>query len=719
MTAESAHPSPSSGRRAATFTELVDIDELRRIFEDLTLLTSAPAALLDVEGNILIATGWRDICTRFHRVHPETARRCRESDTDLAGRLRAGEPYNIYRCRNGLVDVAVPVQIGEEHVANLYIGQFLFAPPDRELFRRQAEALGFDPVAYLEALDRVPVYTEERVRTIMNVLSRLAHLIGGIGLSRKALQESNRRLREEVAERRRAEEALREAKERLEARVAERTRELFESNQDLFAKNEELTETEERLREAKEAAEAASRAKSAFLANMSHEIRTPMNAILGFAQLMLRDRLLTNEQRQRLETINRSGEHLLALINEVLEMSKIDAGRATVNPAPMDLRGLIDDLEMMFRVRTDAKRIGLCVEVAAGVPRYAVADEGKLRQMLINLLGNAVKFTDVGAVTLRVGTQADAEGQPRLTARVEDTGPGIAPDELGRLFQYFEQTSAGLRAGGTGLGLALSRQFARLMGGDIVVSSELGKGAAFTLDIPLQRADETPVAAQGESRRVVGLRAAGRRPRVMVADDKAENREVLSALLQDVGFETVEAEDGQQAVDLFVRSQPDVILMDDRMPVMDGYEASRRIRSMSGGADTVIFAVSASVLELDPGRISRAGIDAFVAKPYREDELLALIADHLGIEYVYADEGSPEVDDGATTAAALSSASLQGLPADLRERMLLATVSADLDALLGCIRQVAEESPTLAESLDELANGYQYDAILALLEDAA
>ena len=356
----------------------------------------------------------------------------------------------------------------------------------------------------------------------------------------------------------------------------------------------------------------ANRAKSVFLANMSHEIRTPMNAILGFSQLMLRDQDLTPRQCQYLGTINRSGEHLLALINDILEMSKIEAGRTTLNPTTFDLPVLLKDLEMMFRVRTDEKKLSFSVEMIGDVPQYIVTDINKLRQVFINVLGNAVKFTEQGGIGLRV--RADREGAtgPFLQVEIEDTGPGISPDDQDKLFRHFEQTKTGQQAGtGTGLGLAISREFVRLMGGDITVSSQVGKGSVFVIHLPLKEGEAQAVQAKDTPRHVLRLQPGQATCRVLIADDIEDNRQLLAQLLGPVGFEIRLATNGAEAVQEFEAWRPHLILMDFRMPVMDGHEAIRRIRAMAGGEDPKIIAVTASAMDENRQELMEIGADDF------------------------------------------------------------------------------------------------------------
>lgn len=503
----------------------------------------------------------------------------------------------------------------------------------------------------------------------------------------------------DITESKRAEEELRRHRDHLGELVEERT---------------------QALAQAKAQAEAANRAKSTFLANMSHEIRTPMNAILGFSQLMQHDSALTPRQKQHLDTINRSGELLLAIINDILEMSKIEAGRVTLNPTTFDLQALIHDLETMFRARIEARNLKFSTDIASDLPRFVVGDENKLRQIFMNLLGNAVKFTRQGQIVWRLGKKVDRQNGLRLAAEVEDTGPGIAADDFGRLFQAFEQTQVGARmAGGSGLGLAISQQLARLMGGQITATSEVGKGSCFRVEVAMQEAQGPEATERPAPRRVVGLKPGQGPYRVLVADDQQESRILLSEMLKAVGFDVLEVRDGRETLACFERWKPHLILMDMRMPVMDGYEACRDIKATDEGRKTAVVAVTASAFDDMRQGVFEAGVDAYLRKPFKEHELFEVIRTCLPVQYIYeGDTASPVVvtGGGETLGPDGVATSIAALPPDLVEAMRQATIRADLHRLRDLIREVEKRSPQVGAHLLELANRYQYVVLSRLLE---
>ena len=500
----------------------------------------------------------------------------------------------------------------------------------------------------------------------------------------------------DLTERKRAEEELRTTEKRIHDQLEEKVQ----------------TRTAELLL-ARDAAEAANTAKSTFLANMSHELRTPLNAVLGFSSLMRRDSSLTEAQTKNLDIINRSGTHLLALINDVLEIAKIEAGRTQLNNAPFDLGALVREVTDMMDIRARDKGLQLLLDQSSAFPRYINGDAARLRQILINLIGNAVKFTRQGGVSLRLRTKQNAVSH--LIMEVEDSGPGIAAEDQQRLFQPFVQL--GKQAAdnqGTGLGLAITRQFVELMGGTIGVESTPGKGSIFRVALPLSEVAEGDIVAphateQGE---VTGLAPGQTRHRILIVEDQLENQLLLSQLMQRIGFEVEVAGNGEQGVQLFQSWQPQLIFMDRRMPVMDGLQASKAIRQLPGGRRVKIVAVTASVLTDDDDEMLAAGIDDIVRKPYRFNEIYASLTEHLGVQYVYAET---QGDEETSLPVSLTAEMLAVLPPALQGELRDALESLNSERINAVLRQVEPIDEPLRKTLAHLADDFDYPAILKAL----
>ncbi len=469
-------------------------------------------------------------------------------------------------------------------------------------------------------------------------------------------------------------------------------------------------------------AETANRAKSEFLANMSHELRTPLNAILGFAQLMERDQMLNSQQHNSLATINRSGEHLLALINDVLEMSKIEAGRTVLNPESFNLHRLLQIIKDMFQLRATAKGLVLEFETDPNLPHFVIGDRGKLRQVSINLLGNAIKFTQKGGVTFRVKVKSWHKQYPgeklcTLYFEVEDTGKGINPDEVDKVFDPFVQTASGAQArGGTGLGLAISRQFIRMMGGDIFINSVPDKGSTFYFEIKLALAKRSKT-DKPVKRQVIALAPSQENYRILVVDDRQENRDLLAELLSKVAFDVRTANNGVEAIEEWEGWKPHFIWMDMRMPLMDGYEATRKIKARSQEHTTAIVALTASAFDEQRADILAAGCDDLVHKPFQQEVIFETIGKYLEVEYIYKGENedrNSEEDSDSTQEIRLTPKDLRVMSEEWVASLNQAAIEVDADSVLQLIEQIPSSDRNLAEKLKILTSRYDFDTIIEL-----
>ena len=539
------------------------------------------------------------------------------------------------------------------------------------------------------------------------------------------------------------------------------------------------------LQKAVVAADTANRAKSEFLSSMSHELRTPLNAILGFSQVMVRDSSLNNQHQQHLEIINRAGEHLLSLINDILEMSKIEAGRSQLNESSFNLMRLLKTLEEMFRLKAKSKKLQLNLELGDGVPHFVSGDEGKLRQILINLVGNAIKFTEMGSVTLRVKKEVKESLGPetvefsdtqtklvcascehseslvvetaaiqkkpgwytgfnqseslkncdcvdanelrpellRLQFEIEDTGLGIAPEEMNKLFEPFEQTKTGQKSQqGTGLGLPISRKFVQMMGGDITVSSTPELGSKFAFDIEISLATPTEIKILQPHKKVIGLAPNQPQYRILVVDDRADNCLVIERLLSPLGILVREARDGQEAIAVWEDWQPHLIWMDMQMPVMDGYEATRKIKAHPLGKQTVIVALTASAFEEERQTILGAGCDDFMRKPFEVNILFAKMEEVLGVRYIYEESVEEKLEEESEISGLVSNQSvelqLDQMPREWVAKIYNAAHECCDDKIILLIEEMPKEFALAAQLLTTLVNDFLFDDIIELAQSA-
>ncbi|GAB4169562.1 MAG: hypothetical protein Fur0039_08460 [Rhodocyclaceae bacterium] len=496
----------------------------------------------------------------------------------------------------------------------------------------------------------------------------------------------------DITERKRSEEELRKHREHLEELVRQRT--------------EELTV-------ARDQAEAANRSKSIFLANMSHELRTPLNAVIGFSQLMDRDAALSATQRRNLEIINRSGNHLLTIINDVLELSKIESGKAALCLEEVDPGELLRQVMEMMRVRAGQAGLDLRLE-ARELPPAVLLDAVKLRQVLLNLLSNAVKFTPAGEVVVTAAARPAGGDRVTLAFSVRDTGIGIAPENQERIFRPFEQAGpAESRRGGTGLGLTISRQYVQMMGGELGVESALGRGATFRFAFAAQLAH--PPARKPGGARVVGLRSSDRGRRILVADDAPEARLLVRMRLEPFGFEVREAANGREALAVTETFDPELVLMDWRMPELDGLETMRRMRSRAGGARPKIVMLTANVMDESRSEALAAGADEFMPKPYEENDFYAMLERLLGVVFERRGEASGPPGPALRVPVELPVAGLEALAPDTLAGLREAALSLSQERIGAALARVAAEDGELAGRLQGLADTMDYRGLWRVL----
>jgi signal transduction histidine kinase/FixJ family two-component response regulator len=572
---------------------------------------------------------------------------------------------------------------------------------------------------YLENTLTPGAFTPDRLEVLKLLSCQAAISIENARLYND-LEEANARLKH-------SHEQLEEYSRTLEAKVEERTLELQEKNSHL------KQEIGDRKR-AEEAAEAANRAKSEFLANMSHELRTPLNGILGYTQIFKKDKTLIERQKNGIDIIHQCGEHLLTLINDILDLSKIEARKMELYPKEFHFPQFLNGIYELCRIRAEQKGIPLIYQTLSPLPKFIRADEKRLRQVLINLLSNAVKFTEKGSITFKVGYQ---EGKLRF--EVEDTGIGIASDQLEEIFLPFQQVGEESRkTEGTGLGLAISRQLVQMMGGELKVNSTLGKGSVFWLDLDLPEASQETDVAKIEERNIIGI--VGSKRKVLVVDDKWANRSVLVNLLEPLGFEVLEATDGLDGLNKAHEFKPDVILMDLVMTVMDGFEATRRLRMLPDLKKVVVIAISASVFDFDQQQSREVGCDDFLPKPVRERDLLEKLRFYLGLEWVYEEKDVEAIAASRRVVGSRQEEKINSLPPELRpasprdftlQTSIVAPPAEELAVLLdlamrGNLRGIVERAAKLEEldkqwvpfatHLRQLAKGFKGKQILEFLK---
>lgn len=511
----------------------------------------------------------------------------------------------------------------------------------------------------------------------------------------------------------------------LEIQVQEKTQDLSDKKRELENKNLELESNNLELIKARKSAEKANATKSIFLASMSHELRTPLNAIIGFSQLMNKDETLNQEQKEFISIINRSGEHLLSLIDDILDLSKIEAGKITVNKNNFDFLQMLNTVKKMLLMKAKNKNLSFIFNIEQNVPRYICTDERRLKQILINLVNNAIKFTDTGFVKLHVclssENQESANNKRRIIFSVEDTGKGINLEDKAKLFQPFEQTETGIKSKeGTGLGLAISRKFINLLGGDIQVESQENMGTIFTFDIQVEKIEAQEIIGETQQK-IIGLNQTPETPKILVVDDSPDNTYLLLNILKPIGFLVRTAQNGKEAIEIWEDWQPDLILMDLQMPIISGYEAVNLIRTKENNfprSRVKIIAVTASLIDEYDNKIIHLGFDGLIHKPFMEKIILEEVKDQLKLDYIYEQEHSDNnhvknihnlIEDRALIAE------LTRMPTNWHQKILASANRGSDDELLDLVREIPADLRVLQKIFPRLIHEYMFEEIINLV----